>query len=143
MKMFAYDGGHGVAGSSSEEGISGSTTWNSVSKMFFTRGHVTPKVSKSDSCHCAQLDGRMLCMMCDHIEAIGSKCSLTMCSSIMPRLCWWSMDAQSNWKLHELDGPVPGLRNWRKASACVLQPLLQLTWCFMMRRGHVMHGLLH
>ena len=43
-------------------------------------------------------------------------------------------------ELHELNGPVPGLDDWREASACVLQPLLQLTWSFMLRWDHVMHG---
>ena len=78
LQKFGYEGVPGLTGSSSEEGISGSTKRNSVSKMLFTRCRVTPNVSKSDSCHCAQLSGRMLCMMCDHIDAIGSRCSLTM-----------------------------------------------------------------
>ena len=43
-------------------------------------------------------------------------------------------------ELHKLNGPVPGLDDWRKTSACVRQPLLQLSWGFTLRRGHVMHG---
>ena len=43
-------------------------------------------------------------------------------------------------ELHKLNGPVPGLDDWRKTSACVLQPLLQLSWGFTLRWGHVMHG---
>ena len=42
--------------------------------------------------------------------------------------------------LHELTGPIPSFGDWRKASARVLQPLLQLTWSFMLRWDHVMHG---
>ena len=43
-------------------------------------------------------------------------------------------------ELHELDGPVPGLSDWGKAAAGVLQPLLRLMRCFRLRLGHVMHG---
>ena len=43
-------------------------------------------------------------------------------------------------ELHELNSPIPSFGDWGKASACVLQPLLQLTWSFMLRWGHVMHG---
>ena len=43
-------------------------------------------------------------------------------------------------ELRELDSPVPSLGDWGKASACILQPLLHLTWSFMLRWGHVMHS---
>ena len=43
-------------------------------------------------------------------------------------------------KLHEMNGPTPGFDDRRKAPARVLQPLPQLTWGFMLRWDHVMHG---
>ena len=44
-------------------------------------------------------------------------------------------------KLHELDGPVPGLGNWREAATGVLQPSLHLKRRFRLRLGHIVHGI--